>query len=205
MTYHLAAASGDLSAIAPRFGVLCCLPATFLVISGLVLHRLPKADHSGIYGDKGLRLFSALILSTCAGLIAGAILVIPSGLDLTVLTGALVFSASAAAITWLSREALACALLCVGAMFLTAGAVISLSAMFFPQDFMSGSMTSLTSYFTTSLVTFLFPGLVSAGIVAFVAVQSQRPHPATNTADAALADAPSSSPTPRYSNSRSSV
>ena len=66
-------------------------------------------------------------------------------------------------------------------------------------------MTSLTSYFTTALVTFLLPGLVSAGIVAFVAVQSQRPHPATNTADAALADAPSSSPTPRYSNSRSSV
>lgn len=70
---------------------------------------------------------------------------------------------------------------------------------------MSGSMTSLTSYFTTALVTFLFPGLVSAGIVAFVAIQSQRPHPATNAADATLADAPSSSPTPRYSTSRSSV
>ena len=89
-------------------------------------------------------------------------------------------------------------------MFLTAGAVISLSAMFFPQDFMSGSMTSLSSYFTTALVTFLFHGLVSAGIVAFVAVQSQRPHPATNTADASLADAPSS-PTPHHSNSPSSV
>ena len=164
MTYHLAAASGDLSAIAPRFGVLCCLPATFLVISGLVLHRLPKADHSGIYGDKGLRLSSALILSMCAGLISGAILVIPSGLDLTVLTGALVFSASAAAITWLSREALACALLCVGAMFLTAGAVISLSAMFFPQDFMSGSMTSLTSYFTTPWSPSSYPAWSARGL-----------------------------------------
>lgn len=205
MTYHLATASGELGAIAPRFGVLCCLPATFLVISAVVLHRLLKVDHSGIYGNKGLRLSSAIILSMCAGLIAGAILVIPSGLDLTVLTGALVFSTSAAAITWLSREAIACALLCVGAMFLTAGTVISLSALFFPQDFMIGSMTSLSSYFTTALVTFLFPGLVSAGIVAFVAVQNQHPHDAANTADAALADAPSSSPMPHYSNSRSSV
>lgn len=91
MTYHLALASPDPRSIALGFVMFSCLPAAVLTISGTLVHATPQPDRSGIYGASGIRLFTALICSIVAGLIAGTILVLPTGMDLSVLTGALIF------------------------------------------------------------------------------------------------------------------
>lgn len=175
MTYHLALASPDPRSIALGFVMFSCLPAAVLTISGTLVHATPQPDRSGIYGASGIRLFTALICSIVAGLIAGTILVLPTGMDLSVLTGALIFSLSAGAITWFSRETIPTALISVGTMLVATGALVSMCAVCFPQNFSDSSLTSLSSYFFTALVAFLFPGLVTAVIAACMAVQSAAP------------------------------
>lgn len=175
MTYHLALASTDPRSIALGFAVFSCLPAAVLTIAGTLVHATPRPDRSGIYGASGIRLFTALICSIIAGLIAGTILVLPTGMDLSVLTGALIFSLSAGAITWFSRETIPTALISVGTMLVATGALVSMCAVCFPQNFSDSSLTSLSSYFFTALVAFLFPGLVTTIIAACMAVQSAAP------------------------------
>ena len=175
MTYHLALASTDPRSIALGFAVFSCLPAAVLTIAGTLVHATPRPDRSGIYGASGIRLFTALICSIVAGLIAGTILVLPTGMDLSVLTGALIFSLSAGAITWFSRETIPTALISVGTMLVATGALVSMCAVCFPQNFSDSSLTSLSSYFFTALVAFLFPGLVTTIIAACMAVQSAAP------------------------------
>ena len=175
MTYHLALASTDPRSIALGFAVFSCLPAAVLTIAGTLVHATPRPDRSGIYGASGIRLFTALICSIVAGLIAGTILVLPTGMDLSVLTGALIFSLSAGAITWFSRETIPTALISVGTMLVATGALVSMCAACFPQNFSDSSLTSLSSYFFTALVAFLFPGLVTTIIAACMAVQSAAP------------------------------
>ena len=132
MTYHLALASTDPQSIALGFAVFSCLPAAVLTIAGTLVHATPQPDRSGIYGASGIRLFTALICSIVAGLIAGTILVLPTGMDLSVLTGALIFSLSAGAITWFSRETIPTALISVGTMLVATGALVSMCAVCFP-------------------------------------------------------------------------
>ena len=175
MTYHLALASTDLRSIALGFTVFSCLPAAVLATAGMLVHATPRPDRSGMYGARGIRLFTALICSVVAGLVAGAILVLPTGMDLSVLTGALIFSLSAGAITWFSRATIPTALISVGTMVLATGALLSVCAVCFPQNFSDNPLTSLSSYFFTALVAFLFPGLVTAIIAACMAVQSAAP------------------------------
>ena len=175
MTYHLALASTDPRSIALGFAVFSCLPAAVLTIAGTLVHATPRPDRSGIYGASGIRLFTALICSIIAGLIAGTILVLPTGMDLSVLTGALIFSLSAGAITWFSRETIPTALISVGTMLVATGALVSVCAVCFPQNFSDNALTSLSSYFFTALVAFLFPGLVTTIIAACMAVQSAAP------------------------------
>ena len=175
MTYHLALSSTDPRSIALGFAVFSCLPAAVLTIAGTLVHATPQPDRSGIYGASGIRLFTALICSIIAGLIAGPILVLPTGMDLSVLTGALIFSLSAGAITWFSRETIPTALISVGTMLVATGALVSMCAVCFPQNFSDSSLTSLSSYFFTALVAFLFPGLVTTIIAACMAVQSAAP------------------------------
>ncbi|WP_308572739.1 hypothetical protein [uncultured Corynebacterium sp.] len=175
MTYHLALASPDPRSIALGFAMFSCLPAAVLTIAGTLVHATPQPDRSGIYGASGIRLFTALICSIVAGLVAGTILVLPTGMDLSVLTGALIFSLSAGAITWFSRETIPTALISVGTMLVATGALVSMCAVCFPQNFRDSSLTSLSSYFFTALVAFLFPGLVTTIIAACMAVQSAAP------------------------------
>lgn len=175
MTYHLALASTDPRSIALGFAVFSCLPAAVLTIAGTLVHATPRPDRSGIYGASGIRLFTALFCSIIAGLIAGTILVLPTGMDLSVLTGALIFSLSAGAITWFSRETIPTALISVGTMLVATGALVSVCAVCFPQNFSDSSLTSLSSYFFTALVAFLFPGLVTTVIAACMAIQSAVP------------------------------
>lgn len=172
MTYHLALASTDLRSIALSFAVFSCLPAAVLATAGVLVHATPRPDRSGMYGASGIRLFTALICSVVAGVVAGAILVLPTGMDLSVLTGALIFSLSAGTITWFSRATIPTALISVGTMLLATGALLSVCAVCFPQNFSDSALTSLSSYFFTALVAFLFPGLVTTTIAACMAVQS---------------------------------
>lgn len=150
MTYHLALASTDLRSIALGFTVFSCLPAAVLATAGMLVHATPRPDRSGMYGARGIRLFTALICSVVAGLVAGAILVLPTGMDLSVLTGALIFSLSAGAITWFSRATIPTALISVGTMVLATGALLSVCAVCFPQNFSDNPLTSLSSYFFTA-------------------------------------------------------
>ena len=152
MTYHLALASTDPRSIALGFAVFSCLPAAVLTIAGTLVHATPQPDRSGIYGASGIRLFTVAICSIVAGLIAGTILVLPTGMDLSVLTGALIFSLSAGAITWFSRETIPTALISVGTMLVATGALVSMCAVCFPQNFSDSSLTSLSSYFFTCLL-----------------------------------------------------
>lgn len=183
MTYHLALASTDLRSIALGFATFSCLPAAVLTIAGVLIHATPTPDRSGIYGASGIRLTTAIICSTAAGSVAGAVLVIPAGMDLSVLTGALIFSLSAGAITWFSRETISTAVISVGTMLFSTGALLSVCALCFPQNFNGSPLTSLTSYFVTVLVGFLFPGLVTSIIAACMAVQSAAPEYLTSRAD----------------------
>lgn len=160
---------------AQGFVTYCALPIVVLCLIGLLCHHIVGTRHQGFYGESGYRLRHVVGWSLAVGIVVGVGLAQPLlTYETKIIVGALGFGIAAAQLTWGARE-------CISAAFLSAAGLMlgSSSAYLAMRLVLSPTIdTQLLDQLRINLLglwpAFALPALVTAGIAAFLTIQSER-------------------------------
>lgn len=184
----LASTARDLAAMYP---LQCLAPALTLVTIGVVFRRAVTRRRPNVFGRDGLLLHHVAPIGVLAGIMVGAVALLPLHFSSIVIISSALFSLFAAFIVWGARESFSAAFLVIGVMMLSVGGVdLMLARAGAPWVPTSDPLASGLG-FGSMWVLYALPGVVAAGIAASLSTmpadEADRIHRAEAAREAAKA------------------
>lgn len=156
------------------FPLQCLVPAVTLAVAGVACRHVITRHRPSLFGDAGFSLHHVALASTLAGVIVGAVSLLPLHFGPNVIISSALFSLFAALIAWGARESFSAVGMGIGLMMLTVGAV---DVILLLADAAWGPLpephTAGTNFGTIWLL-YALPGLISAGLAAALSTVSAK-------------------------------
>lgn len=170
-TAPLAATARDL---ALSFPLQCLVPAVALAVAGVACRHVITRYRPSIFGDAGLSLHRVALASALAGVIVGAVSLLPLHFGPIVIISSSLFSLFAALIAWGARESFSAAGMGIGLMMLTVGAVDVLLMLADAAWDPLSEPHAVDTDFGIMWLLYALPGLISAGLAAALSTMSAK-------------------------------
>ena len=165
-TTHSATITDAAHNLAGLYPVQCLAPAVVLAAIGVVFRHVVTRHRPSVFGRDGLVLHHVAPIAALAGIMVGAVALLPLHFSSTVIISSALFSLFAAFIVWGARESISAAFLTVGMMMLSVGAVdLMIAVAGAPWAPLTDPLTGGLG-FGSMWVLYALPGIIAAGLAA---------------------------------------